>query len=59
MKNINKIVMASVLGIAVTSSVIAQGRPGGPPAGAGGGVAFLSTAYARIVPFDPLIRNWD
>ena len=52
MKNINKIVMAAVLGIAVTSSVLAQGRPGGPPAGAGGGVAFLSAAYARIVPFD-------
>lgn len=52
MKNIHKFAMAALLGIAVASPAVAQGRRGGPPAGAGGGVAFITAAYARIVQFD-------
>ena len=52
MKNIHKFAMSALLGIAVASPAIAQGRRGGPPAGVGGGVAFLAAAYARIVQFD-------
>lgn len=52
MKNIHKFAMAALLGIAIASPAIAQGRRGGPPAGVGGGVAFLTAAYARIVQFD-------
>lgn len=52
MKNIHKFAVATLLGIAIASPVFAQGRRGGPPAGAGGGVAFLTAAYARIVQFD-------
>jgi len=52
MKNTNKLAVSALLGIAIASPPFAQGRPGGPPAGAGGGVAFLTAAYARIVQFD-------
>lgn len=52
MKNIHKFAMAALLGIAITSTAVAQGGRGGPPAGVGGGVAFLAAAYARIVQFD-------
>jgi hypothetical protein len=52
MKNIHKIAVVALLTIAIASPVFAQGRRGGPPAGAGGRVAFLTAAYARIVQFD-------
>lgn len=52
MKNIHKLAVSTLLGIAIASPLFAQGRPGGPPAGAGGGVAFLTAAYARVVQFD-------
>lgn len=52
MKNIHIFAMAALLGISITSPVFAQGRRGGSPAGAGGGVAFLTAAYTRIVQFD-------
>jgi hypothetical protein len=52
MRNIHKFAIAALLGVAIASPVFAQGRRGGPPAGAGGGVAFLAAAYARIVQFD-------
>ena len=52
MKNIHQFAVATLLGIAIASPVFAQGRRGGPPAGTGGGVAFLTEAYARIVQFD-------
>ena len=51
-KNIIKLSAGLLLAIAATPSASAQGTRGGPPAGAGGGVAHLTAAYAQIVQFD-------
>jgi hypothetical protein len=52
MKNIHKIAIVAILVGGIASPLFAQGRRGGPPAGAGGGVAHLTAAYANIVAFD-------
>jgi hypothetical protein len=63
MKNIKTIAVVSALGLAVCSSAIAQGRPGGgkghgpagaqqPPKDAAAAVAHIAEAYPMIAPFD-------
>lgn len=63
MKNIKTIAVVSALGLAVCSSAIAQGRPGGgkdqgpagaqqPPKDAAAAVAHIAEAYPKIAPFD-------
>lgn len=63
MKNIKTIAVVTALGLAVCSSAIAQGRPGGdkgqrpvgaqqPPKDATAAVAHITEAYPKIAPFD-------
>ena len=63
MKNIKTIAVFTALGLAVCSSAIAQGRPGGaqgqrpadaqqPPKDAAAAVAQIAEAYPKIAPFD-------
>lgn len=63
MKNITTIAVVAALGLAVCSSAIAQGRPGGgkgqrpagaqqPPKDAAAAVAHIAEAYPKIAPFD-------
>lgn len=63
MNNIKTIAVVTALGLAVCSSAIAQGRPGGgkgqrpagaqqPPKDAAAAVAHIAEAYPKIAPFD-------
>lgn len=55
MKNIKTIAIVTSLSLAVCSSAIAQGRPGGaqqPPKDAAAAVAHIAEAYPKIAPFD-------
>jgi hypothetical protein len=55
MKNMKTIAVVTALGLAVCSSAIAQGRPGGaqqPPKDAAAAVAHIAEAYPKIAPFD-------
>ncbi|MCF7763452.1 MAG: hypothetical protein K9N62_07240 [Verrucomicrobia bacterium] len=63
MKNIKTLAVITALGLAVCSSAIAQGRPGGdkgqrpvgaqqPPKDAAFAVAHIAEAYPKIAPFD-------
>ena len=55
MKNINTIAIVTTLGLAVCSSIFAQGRPGGaqqPPKDAAAALAHIVEAYPKIAPFD-------
>lgn len=55
MKNIKTIAVVTSLSLAVCSSVIAQGHPGGAqqaPKDAAAAVAHIAEAYPKIAPFD-------
>lgn len=63
MKNMKTIAVVSALGLAMCSSAIAQGRPGGgqgqgpagaqqPPKDAAATVAHLTETFAKVAPFD-------
>lgn len=55
MKNIKTIAVLTALGLAVCSSALAQGRPGGAqqlPKAAASAVAHIAEAYPKIAPFD-------
>lgn len=63
MKNIKTLAVITALGLAVCSSAMAQGRPGGgnnqrpagaqqPPKDAAAAVAHIAEVYPKIAPFD-------